>query len=444
VSRKTWIALFALTGLSVAASAQDEDLDGWNQAAGVNLSLEEGYGARHSGMAITFAGFQSDANAVANAPAAMNDVDDFTFSTAHAERFGEAKFDDFALLVPIESRSTLGLGVSRYGVSGIDLRPEGVSPLESQPAGQFSIADYLVAAAFARRFGNPERGVLDVGASFNLLYRQLDQDGMGVRADAMVQYTWRERFRIGTLLKGLIPSSAAWESGYSEYEVPDLHIGLALRQPAPYFYGTLQAAYQSEGLFQKRAKAQGEDYGSRVFSSPPKALLAGNLGLEFLFDFGLAVRFGFSELDFGDGPLSSAAFGIGYAWRQMLGLDYSFAPHPDLLASHRIALQFTPAFPKFKGRNFRHGGKEPVRIRPSAPKRAAPAPEDDEGAPELEEPSNQGSAPEPGRPVRAASPAPAAAPAESAPAPAPASPAAAKPAAAPAEQLEAEEAEESE
>lgn len=335
--------------------SQDGDVDGWNEAAGVNLTLEEGFGARHSGMAISFAGFQADANAVANAPAAMNDVDDFTFSTAHAEKFGEAKFDDLSLIVPFESRSTLGLGISRYGVSGIDLRPEGVSPLESQPVGQFSIADYLVVAGFSRRWGD-----LDLGASFNFLYRQLDQDGFGMRADAMAQYTWNRNFRVGALVKGIIPSSATWESGYSEYEAPDLHLGVAARFPAPYFYGALQAAYQTEGMFQQRAKAQAEAIGSRLHQAPFEALKAGNAGLEFLFDFGLVVRFGLSELRFASEALSSAAFGLGYTWKKVLGLDYSFAPHPDLLATHRIALQFTPAFPKFNGRNFRPGQDEPA------------------------------------------------------------------------------------
>ena len=36
-----------------------------------------------------------------------------------------------------------------------------------------------------------------------------------------------------------------------------------------------------------------------------------------------------------------------------MGVDYSFTPHPDLLSTHRVSVQFTPAFPKFNGRNFR-------------------------------------------------------------------------------------------
>ncbi|MEO7427359.1 MAG: hypothetical protein ABI036_19385, partial [Fibrobacteria bacterium] len=118
-----------------------DEFDGVNEAVGVNQTLDQGFGARQSGMAVTFSAFQRDADAVANAPAAMNDVDDFTFSTAHAEKFGEAKFDNFAFLFPFESHSTLGLGLSRYGVSGIESRPENSDPFASQPAGIFSVAD---------------------------------------------------------------------------------------------------------------------------------------------------------------------------------------------------------------------------------------------------------------------------------------------------------------
>lgn len=455
-------------------AAQDADVDGWNDAAGVNLTADEGFGARHSGMSVTFAGFHADANAAVNAPASMNDVDDFTFSTAHAEKFGEAKFDNLALLVPIESRSSLGLGISRYGVSGIERFPEGVNPQVSRPVGEFSVADYLVVASFARRWGG-----LDVGAAFNFLYRQLDQDGFGMRADAMAQYTWDDRFRVGALVKGLIPSTAAWESGYNEIEPTDIHLAAALRIPAPYFYGTLQAAYQTEGLFQKRAKSQGEEFGSRIFSSPGKTLRAGNAGLEFLFDFGLAVRFGLSELGLGDDPLSAGTFGLGYSWRRILGLDYSFAPHPDLLSTHRIAIQFTPAFPKFDGRNFRTGGRKPASLakEPEAQEMPVedrleegemfePTPESREGA-EMSAPAAQKSVPTtpgpaasmpvstspqpasvPAEPVPAATPAPAASTTPASPAPqaapvAPAAPAPTAPTKGPAQEvLEMEEGEE--
>ena len=328
----------------VYAQAQTPVGNGLHEAVGVNQTLEEGFGAKHSGSAITFGGFHDDADAVANAPAAMNDVNDFTFSSAHAEKFGEAKFDDFAVLIPFEANSTMGFGVARYGVSDIGGYSSAAPPQDPVPSYLFSTADYLVVAGFARRWGN-----LDAGGNFNFLYRHLDQNGQGIRGDAMVQYTWRGRYRAAALVKGLVPSTVRWESGYSEYERPDMYLSGAVKLPAPYFYGTLQVAGQTLGLFQKQGKSMRFLKGSSIGD----ALTSGSLGLDYLFDFGLALRFGLAEMASAQALSSVANFGIGYTWRQMLGVDYSFSPHPDLLSSHRIALRFTPAFSKFNGKNYR-------------------------------------------------------------------------------------------
>src|SRR5688572_24161692 len=109
MSKPVWIWLILVPAL---LRPQAKEFDGLNEAVGVNQSLEEGFGARPAGMAIDFPAFQRDADAVANSPASMHDVDDFTFTTSHVEKFGEAKFDAFAFLFPFESHSTLGLGIS--------------------------------------------------------------------------------------------------------------------------------------------------------------------------------------------------------------------------------------------------------------------------------------------------------------------------------------------
>ena len=103
--------------LALAASAPALDV-----ASGVNLTADEGYGARHHGTALTRAVFGHGADAVMNAPAAMNDVNDLTFTTAHAEQFGLARFDHLAVLVPWHARGTLGFGVARYAVAGVERR----------------------------------------------------------------------------------------------------------------------------------------------------------------------------------------------------------------------------------------------------------------------------------------------------------------------------------
>jgi hypothetical protein len=386
--------LIACLSSAFASAAAGSEFE---QASGVNLTADEGFGARQAGMAVVFPTFQRDADAAVNAPASMNDLEDFTFSTAHAEKFGRAQFDDFALVLPFAADASIGLGLSRFGVNDIELRPEGTDPLASQPQALFNVADYAVTGAFSRRWG-----AFDLGFALDVLYRHLDQDGVGLRADAMAQYTWDGRFRLAALAKGLVPSSAHWESGYTEYEAPDLYLGGSGRFPAPYFYGTLEAAFQTEGIFSRRGKSQRELNSGDLSDDPMSFLAATRAGVEFLFDFGMAVRLGLNEM----APrslASTATFGVGYSWRHILGIDYSFTPHPDLLSTHRVSLQMTPAFPKLNGRGYRpRRAVTPGEVKPEGKDRPL-----EEG--EIEEPAG---ALEPYRPTPAgpASPAQPAAP----------------------------------
>ena len=75
---------FRALSLSVFMAAMPGiPLQSWalDQASGVNLTADEGFGARQQGMGLSHSGFQEGADAVINAPAAMNDVNDLTFST---------------------------------------------------------------------------------------------------------------------------------------------------------------------------------------------------------------------------------------------------------------------------------------------------------------------------------------------------------------------------
>ncbi len=336
------------------------------EVSGLNLSADESFGARRSGFALTHAGFQNGADGAVNAPASMNDADDFAFSAMHAERFGAARFDCASMLVPLQSNSTLGLGVSRYAVGGIESR-SAVSPGTSpagEPDGLFSVADWLVSGAFARRFG-----ALDVGAVFHLLYRQLDQNGLGMRADAMAQYTFDGRYRLGAFVRGLLPSLARWESGRSEYEPSDASVFAAGRWELPYFYGKLQAGWETQGLFQPGGKSANGLDGNRGSVHPMTLFKTSSLGAEFRFDFGFFLRAGLQEVDLSHAS-SALRLGTGYDWHGILGVDYAFSPHPLLGDGHRLALQFTPSFPRFQGRNFRSRiGNPPYR----KPVSAAPA-----------------------------------------------------------------------
>ncbi len=347
----------------------------FEQASGVNMTADEGFGARHLGMALTRGGFGRGAETAVNAPASMNDVNDFTFTTAHVERFGMARFDNLALVVPWHERSTLGFGVARYSVSGIERRIETAGNPYAEPDGLFDASDWMITGSLARRYG-----AIDVGGSVHILRRQLDQAGLGMRGDAMAQYTFDERLRLGAHVRGLVPSMARWESGHSEYEAPEAVLFVAVRRPMPYFYGILQAGFETPGILQPGARSSRSLEGERGVTDPVSVLKTSKAGAEFEFDFGLSLRAGFDEIAPGAWA-SSARLGIGYDWRGILAIDYAFAAHPYLDESHRIALRFTPAFPRFEGRGFRPGASVRVpaeRLRPTYPAPyvpGAPAPE---------------------------------------------------------------------
>src|SRR5580698_1068140 len=107
------LSLSALAAALLGASSET-----WAQvvqATGVDLTVDEGFGARQQGMGLTRAGFQDGADAVINAPASMNDVNDLTISTTHLEQFGNAAdFDNAAVLIPWNATGTLGLAIARY------------------------------------------------------------------------------------------------------------------------------------------------------------------------------------------------------------------------------------------------------------------------------------------------------------------------------------------
>ncbi len=317
-----------------------------DEAEGVNLTADEALGAVRPGYALLHAGFQQGADGALNAPASMNDVNDLTFTTAHAEEFDAANFDCATLLLPWNESSTLGFGLARYAVSNIEIRPAGEDDQPENPQ-LFTAADWLLSGAFARRFGS-----LDVGGTLHLLYRQLDQSGLGMRADGMAQYTFGRQYRVGAYLSGLAPSIARWSSGYSEYDPPEASAFFSARWPLPYFYGQLQAGWETAGLFQGSGKSATGMQENRAFYHPEVLLATSRLGAQFIFDFGLTLRAGFEELD-PSSATSTIHLGAGYSWKHILGIDYAFTSHPELGGSHRLALQFTPVFPRFDGRGIR-------------------------------------------------------------------------------------------
>src|SRR5690606_6150376 len=139
-----------------------------------------------------------------------------------------------------------------------------------------------------------------------------------------------------------------------EYEAPEAVLFLAMRRELPYFYGTLQAGFETPGILQPGARSSGSLEGERGLTDPLSVLKTSKAGAEFDLGFVRSLRAGCDEIAPG-GSASSARLGMGYDWRGILAVDYAFAAHPYLGESHRVALRFTPAFPRFEGRGFRPG-----------------------------------------------------------------------------------------
>ncbi len=320
-------AVFMLTGiLSTGLSSALENV------TGINRTADEGFGARSGSLGGLSLSMPGEAASVANFPAALRDVTSVTVIVGHSSRMSEASYDYAVAAMPLE-KATLGLGLARYGVDNIPLTDVNTH-LQNNQIRYFSVADYMAIFALARSWKN-----LDVGANLALLLRDYDQIGMGMRGDLSARYRY-ENYTLSALSKGFLPSSARWESGYSEYEDPDVYFGIGGRWPAPYFYGEMRAAFESEGLFQKKAKSASALRGSRAWEGGDP-LLSGNLGAEFLFDFGLAFRAGIAELR----PAvwdNNYSLGLGYTWMGRIGIDYGFSAQPELGGSHRLSLHWFP------------------------------------------------------------------------------------------------------
>ncbi|MFC1586106.1 hypothetical protein ACFL5V_11200 [Fibrobacterota bacterium] len=312
---------------------------------------------------------RGDESSLGNHPAALNDIEKLWIGIEHVNKFSQADYDDLAIVFPFEATSTIGFGIARFSAGKQELFYES-NLYGTEPDEVIDVGDYLFVSAFAHRWSR-----LNVGGSLFLLYKKLDQHGLGIRGDLSAQYTIADRILLGALLKGAIPSTARWESEYFEYEPPDLFLGAGLDIPSNYFYGSFGLAFQTKGLFQEQAKSQSSLVGERVYQGPLDILKTLNFGFEYKLNLGLVFRFGVPEI--GTSLLDNLpALGTGYRYRNFIKLNYSFIPHPELLSTHRISLSISPAF---KGKMFKRpqgqAGKQqmrkhkttgaPVKLRPA-------------------------------------------------------------------------------
>ena len=111
------------------------------------------------------------------------------------------------------------------------------------------------------------------------------------------EYTFSGQYRLGVFVSGIVPATAAWESGTTEYELPDASTFASGRWAVPYFYGELQASFETPGLFELGARSASGLEGDRAITDPVSLIKTSKLGAEFRFNFGLSIRAGLDGLD---------------------------------------------------------------------------------------------------------------------------------------------------
>jgi hypothetical protein len=314
------------------------------EASGVNLTAQEGFGARYFSLSQTALGMRGDETALAHHPAAMRDVSHLWFTAEHVNRFGLANYDNFSATLPLDTTTTLGLGLARFGGT--------FEEYENNLSGGVvrDYSDYLLLVAFAKGWEQ-----LDVGANLKLLYRNIAQTGIGIQGDLSARYNWFLNWSkagvphvlsTNLLIKGVIPSTARWESELLEYEPSDIQLGIGYEFYSRSLKGEYAIAFQTRGLIYGAARSTQFERGDQAYKSPLGVLQTMHMGVESRLDMGITFRLGVQELGVHPQKLYPT-YGIGYHYKGFLSLDYGYHLHPELEHTHRISLSFSPRWKSF-------------------------------------------------------------------------------------------------
>lgn len=340
------LTLFSSPVFGLALALGAVCLPALERVSGANATLETLAGTRSAALGGAALALSSDLPALSSNPQQLADLQYSELAFAHVSYYEGTAYDYAAMGWPLGLAGSAGLAVSRFGATGIPL----ISASEPLPEGgnynTFSISDWVITGAWGRHFGK-----LAVGLSAHGLKRELDQTGWGFRADAGLRYPVFSRLEASALLQGWTSSAARWESGYSEYSPPELKLALHGQEPFPYFYGTAHLYWQGAGvfhhenrdlvwdgdLFDTTSTSVSTDNGT-LWQTPLDWLADGSMGLEFVTEFGIALRAGLAQIS----EPSSWTAGAGiqpFPWFQA---DYAYQSHPVLSGVHRVAISFSP------------------------------------------------------------------------------------------------------
>lgn len=316
------------------------------RTVGTNATLETQAGTRSAALGGASLAIPADLPALTTNPQQLAGLEHSELAFAHVAYYEGTEYDYAAMGWPLGSAGALGLGVSRFGASGIPLIRESDPLPEGNNYQTFNLSDWVITGAWGRAFGK-----LSTGLSVHGLKRELDQTGWGFRADAGIRYAILPQLAFSTLLQGWTSSAAHWESGQNEYSPPEIKVALHGSEPFPYFYGKGHLYWQSAGLLHRENRnlewdgdlfdttlAATANGGGTAWQDLLDWLAGGSLGLEFITDYGISLRAGLLQIQ---NPAAWTA-GAGIQPFPWLQADYAYQHHPVLSATHRVALSFYP------------------------------------------------------------------------------------------------------
>jgi hypothetical protein len=210
--RSTILLVTGLIVLSVSASAQI------TAPKYSNEFLSIGVGARGMAMSNVQSALVDDVTSGYWNPAGLTKIKNkYEIALMHAEYFaGIAKYDYGAIAMRIDSQSTVGLSIIRFGVDDIpdtrylfDSDGNNNGKINYNNIRYFSSADYAFLLTYARK-SNRIQG-LRVGANFKVIYRTVGEfaNAWGFGLDAGAQYE-HKKWQFGLMLRDVTGTFNAW------------------------------------------------------------------------------------------------------------------------------------------------------------------------------------------------------------------------------------------
>lgn len=312
----------------------------WSEVVrGTNADLDQSWTPREASTGRALLGLSGAIDTWMVDPASLGDLSQSGLFINHSQAPLLTQYHQLGGVYVLEpQKSTLGFSFGRFASDEIPLIDEG-EVIQGSEYRTFNLVDYLFHSAYGYTWKSLQFGVVG-----HFLYRELDQSGLGFRADADLKYKWRS-WRLGTSIEGISSSLAKWESDYVEYAPPEMKIGLGYEVAVPYFYGNFAFAWQSAGIFQNQAKSlsalnakddgTGDVIGLRAWDDPLPWLMSSALGVEYQSTTGLYLRGGTRDLR----SVGSYSWGTGFHfWK--IQMEYAFEPHADLGSTHRFGFQY--------------------------------------------------------------------------------------------------------